>query len=133
MKKVGRCPGIQKVSTNIYTEVADIIQRLSELRLVKGGKKSYDLMVAGYFEDMLKVITGVYTILKPNRKFVLVLGDSAPYGIHVRTDEIIGELAAAVGFSNYEIDVIRKRGGKWPGNPQRHNVPLRESIVTITK
>ena len=133
MKEVGRCPGIQKVSTNIHAEVADIIQRLSDLRLVKGGKKSYDLMVAGYFEDMLKVILGVYTVLKPDRQFVLVLGDSAPYGIHVRTDEIIGELAVSVGFSDYGIEVIRTRGGKWAGNPQRHNVPLRESIVTITK
>ena len=111
----------------------DIIGRLSELRLVKGGKKAYDLMVAGYFEDMLRVIVGAYTVLKRGSPFILVLGDSAPYGVHVRTDEIIGELAVAAGFSGYDVEVIRTRGGKWAGNSQRHKVPLRESIVTITK
>ena len=133
MQQVRLCPGVQKVSPKLHGEVEDIIDRLSELRLVKGGKKSYDLMVAGYFEDMLKVTAGVHKILKPGRQFVLVLGDSAPYGVHIRTDEFIGELAVAAGFSDYEVKVIRTRGGKWAGNPQRHKVPLRESIVTITK
>ena len=81
----------------------------------------------------MKVIVGVYRVLRPGRQFVLVLGDSAPYGVHVRTDEIMGELARAVGFSEHEVTVIRARGGKWSGNSQRHKVPLRESIVTITK
>ena len=133
MKDIGLCAGVKKVSTELHAEIVAIIDQLAELRLVKGGKKSYDLMVAGYFEDMLRVISGVQTVLKPGRQFVLVLGDSAPYGVHVRTDEIIGELAVAAGFSNFRIDVIRTRGGKWAGNPQRHNVPLRESIVTVTK
>lgn len=127
------CPGVREVSPAMHAELMGIIQRLSELRLVKGGKKAYDLMVAGYFEDMLKVIQGAYAVLKAGCPFILVLGDSAPYGVHVRTDEIIGELATAVGFSGYEVEVIRERGGKWAGNTQRHKVPLRESIVTITK
>ena len=133
MGQVRWCPGVREVSPAMHAELMDIIQRLSELRLVKGGKKAYDLLVAGYFEDMLKVIQGAYAVLKSGCPFILVLGDSAPYGVHVRTDEIIGELATAVGFSGYEVEVIRERGGKWAGNTQRHKVPLRESIVTITK
>ena len=127
------CPGIREVSPDVHTELLGIIQRLSELRLVKGGKKAYDLLVAGYFEDMLKVIRGAYEVLKAGQPFILVLGDSAPYGVHVRTDEIIGELAVAVGFSHYDLEIIRTRGDKWAANSQRHKVPLRESIVTITK
>lgn len=133
MGQVRWCPAVREVSPAMHAELMDVIQRLSELRLVKGGKKAYDLMVAGYFEDMLKVIEGAHAILKVGQPFILVLGDSAPYGVHVRTDEIIGELATAVGFSGYEVEVIRERGGKWAGNTQRHKVPLRESIVTITK
>ena len=133
MGQVRWCPGVREVSPAMHAELMDIIQRLSELRLVKGGKKAYDLMVAGYFEDMLKVVQGAYAVLKTGQPFILVLGDSAPYGVHVRTDEIIGELAMAVGFSGYDVEVIRERGGKWAGNTQRHKVPLRESIVTITK
>ena len=133
MGQVRWCPGVREVSPALHAELMDIIRRLSELRLVKGGKKAYDLMVAGYFEDMLKVVQGAYAVLKTGCPFILVLGDSAPYGVHVRTDEVIGELATAVGFSGYEVEVIRERGGKWAGNTQRHKVPLRESIVTITK
>ena len=127
------CPGVREVNPATHAELMEIIRQLSELRLVKGGKKAYDLMVAGYFEDMLKVIQGAYAVLKTGCPFILVLGDSAPYGVHVRTDEIIGELATAVGFSGYDVEVIRTRGGKWAGNTQRHKVPLRECVVTVTK
>lgn len=133
MDAVRHCPGVGKVSPAIHSELIKIINRLSELRMAKGGKKAYDLMVAGYFEDLLPVIAGAYDVLKAGRSLVLVLGDSAPYGVHIRTDELIGELALAVGFSGYDIEVIRERGGKWAGNSQRHKVPLRESIVTISK
>ena len=133
MSELRFCPNIRDMSDAIYEELQVIVHKLSQLRLVKGGKKSYDIMVAGYFEDMLKVIKGVYLALKPGQPFILVLGDSAPYGVHVRTDELIGEIALAVGFSGFDIQIIRTRGDKWAGNSQRHKVPLRESIVTITK
>jgi len=133
MEEIGECPNVKRLCPGIYEEIANAIHHLSRMRLKKGGKKSYDLMVAGYFEDMLKVILGVHKILKSGSPFILVLGDSAPYGVHVRTDALIGEIAIAVGFSNCNIQVIRTRGDKWAGNSQRHKVPLRESIVTITK
>lgn len=133
MAELRLCPNIRELSEAIYEELQVIVYDLSKLRLVKGGKKSYDIMVAGYFEDMLKVIRGVYYALKPGQPFILVLGDSAPYGVHVRTDELIGEIALAAGFSDFEIQIIRTRGDKWAGNSQRHKVPLRESIVTITR
>ena len=133
MENVRNCPGVESVSPKLHRELIGIIQRLEEIRKIKRGRKSYDLMVAGYFEDMLKVIKGAYILLRKGKPFVLVLGDSAPYGNHVRTDEIIGELAVAVGFSEYSVEVIRARGEKWAGNSQRHQLPLRESIVTIVK
>jgi hypothetical protein len=110
-----------------------IIGQLSELRQTKAGKKTYDYMVAGYFEDMLKVVQEAYVVLKPGSQFILVLGDSAPYGVHVPTEEFIGRLAVAVGFSGYDVEVIRARGEKWAHNTQRHKMPLRESILTIYK
>lgn len=133
MAELRHCPNIRELSYAIFEELQKIVHDLSKLRQVKGGKKSYDIMVAGYFEDMLKVIKGVYFALKPGQPFILVLGDSAPYGVHVRTDELIGEMAVAVGFSGFDIQIIRTRGDKWAGNSQRHKVPLRESIVTITR
>ena len=133
MNGVRQCPNIREVHPKIHRELTAIIDKLAAVRQSKGGRKTYDLMAAGYFEDMLPVLRGAYAALKPGRQFVLVLGDSAPYGVHIRTDEIIGELAVAVGFSHYAIEVIRARGDKWANNPQRHKVALRESILTAVK
>lgn len=118
---------------NVAAFVETAVAELSERRKTKGGKKSYDLMVAGYFNDIHQIVKDVYRVLKSQTKAIFVLGDSAPYGVHVPTDTLIGDIACCVGFANYDIEVLRTRGGKWKSNPQRHNVSLRESIVILSK
>lgn len=113
--------------------ISESIEKLAILRKTKGGKKSYDLMVAGYFNDMYKIIKDVYRVMKPNTKALFVLGDSAPYGIHIPTDKLIGDIGIGIGFNSYEIEVLRTRGDKWKANPQRHNIPLREGVVILSK
>jgi hypothetical protein len=63
----------------------------------------------------------------------LVLGDSAPYGVHIPTEEYLGLLGIGIGFSSYRVHDLRVRGGKWGHNTQRHKVMLKESILTLTK
>ena len=133
MNGVRSCPEIRKADAQVHADVQAIIAQLREQRRVKRGKKTYDLVTAGYFEDMLRVLKAAYRVLQPGGRFVLVLGDSAPYGVHIPTDELIGRLGVSIGFATYEIEVLRQRGGKWGHNPQRHKVPLRESIVTLLK
>jgi len=133
MERTVQLPEVGRVSPSVKNELSTIVARLSHLRREKSGNKSYDLMVAGYFEDMLQVIMQVYESLVPKGVFILVLGDSAPYGVHVATDELVARIALDIGFKEYAIEVIRTRGDKWAGNPQRHQVPLRESIVTLRK
>ena len=133
MNEIRECPQIRQLDSGIHSELSDIIGRLGDMRAVKSGKKTYDYVVAGYFEDMLQVLVGGLAVLKPGGHFALVLGDSAPYGVHVPTEQIVGKLAVAIGFSTYEIEQIRTRGGKWGHNTQRHKVPLKESILTIAK
>lgn len=113
--------------------IGESIEKLAILRKTKGGKKSYDLMVAGYFNDMHKIIKDVYRVMKPKTKALFVLGDSAPYGIHIPTDKLIGDIGIGIGFNSYEIEVLRTRGDKWKANPQRHNIPLREGVVILSK
>ena len=127
------CPAIRRLDTEIHDELLEIIGKLKHMRSVKKGGKTYDYMVAGYFEDMCEVLKCAREVLKPGGHFVLVLGDSAPYGVHVPTEEIVGRLAVATGFSSYAIEQLRTRGGKWGHNPQRHKVPLRESVLTISR
>ena len=120
---------IQKTAPNVFDFLSTSIESLGELRLTKGGKKSYDLMVGGYFNDIYDILSDNRRILKSGGRASYILGDSAPYGVHIPTDELIGKLGLAVGFSEYKIEILRERGGKWAANPQRHSVPLRESIV----
>lgn len=124
---------LQKYCPDVYAFLDQSVGALGKLRLTKGGKKSYDHLVSGYFNDMFLVISDVFRVLKPGAKAVFVLGDSAPYGIHIPTDDLIGKIGQGIGFSQYKIDVLRARGEKWKDNPQRHDVMLRESIVTLTK
>ena len=124
---------IEDLDLVLYKEISEKIERLSEQRLLKRGKKSYDLMVAGYFNDMLYVLKQVYQVLKPNTHFALVLGDSAPYGVFIPTEEYLGRLALAVGFREYSVQELRERGGKWKNNPIRHNVMLKEGILLVKK
>jgi len=120
------CPTVTKF-------IEESVEKLAAIRKTKGGKKSYDLMVAGYFNDMYLIIKDIYRVMKPNTKALFVLGDSAPYGIHIPTDKLIGDIGISIGFDSYEIEVLRTRGDKWKANPQRHNVPLREGIVILSK
>lgn len=117
----------------VAAELQEKIAEMSKQRLVKGGKKSYDIMVAGYFHDMLQVFRETFRLLRPGAAFVLILGDSAPYGVYVPTDSYLGEIGKAVGFARCEVEELRTRGGKWKENPQRHKVPLKECILTLYK
>lgn len=125
--------GLRKNCPEVAAFLQESIAKLAELRQQKSGKKSYDRVTGGYFNDMHLVLKDVFRVMKPGGVAVFILGDSAPYGVHIPTDELVGKIALGVGFNHYEITVLRKRGGKWKNNPQRHNAALREAILTIRK
>ncbi len=122
-----------KYNPDEYAFLKDAVEKLGKLRLTKGGKKSYDFLVLGYFNDLYKILKDNYRVLKPNTTAKYILGDSAPYGVHIPTDELIAKIGCNIGFDSYKINILRTRGDKWKENPQRHNVKLRESIVILYK
>ncbi len=124
---------IRDVDPAVYQIIQDAVIQLGRVRLTKGGKKDYDLMVALYFNDILAVLGEAKRVIHPGGSFYLVLGDSAPYGIHVPTDELIGRLGTALGFQDFKYYVFRTRGDKWKNNPQRHNIALREGVVILNR
>ena len=64
-----------------------------------------------------------------------MLGDSAPYGVHVPTDIYLGKVADHIGFDFKNVYEIRERGDTWKSikGSRRHEVDLRESIVLLNK
>lgn len=117
----------------------DITRIQSEILDVRNEKdysgKRYDVMVAAYFNDMFDVMSSVYDKMKPGTHYVMVLGDSAPYGVHVPTDIYLGKIADHIGFDFKDVFEIRERGDTWKSikGSRRHEVDLRESIVLLKK
>ena len=133
MSHLTELSGIQKTSSSAYRYLLPRIETLNGLRGEKKGRKTYDILVAGYFEDMLVILRQCFSALTAEGAMVVVIGDSAPYGVHVETEEVLAMLAMDIGFSSYDVEVIRQRGEKWAGNTQRHRVALKESILTLYK
>lgn len=120
----------------IREEVARIQSEILDVRDEKDySGKRYDVMVAAYFNDMYDVMSSVYDKMKPGTHFVMVLGDSAPYGVHVPTDIYLGKVADHIGFDFKDVYEIRERGDTWKSikGSRRHEVDLRESIVLLKK
>jgi hypothetical protein len=124
---------LKGIAPDIAKTLQQKVNLLSRKRLEHGGKKSYDIMVAQYFNDMTLALMDNWRLLKRGAKSSLILGDSAPYGVYIPTDEYLGQIALGIGFKNFSIQQLRSRGDKWKGNTQRHHIALRESILTLNK
>ncbi len=104
-------------------------EELEELRLTRGGRKTYSYMVALYFRDMAQMWKSLRTACAEGARVCFVVGDSAPYGVHIPVDRWLGELAVANGFSSYSFEKTRDRNTKWRN--RKHRVPLHEGRLWI--
>lgn len=124
---------LKLLAPNLAAELQIKVNRLTEVRNEHSGKKSYDILVGQYFNDITQVLRDTYRVMKRGGSSIWIVGDSAPYGVFVPTDDYIAEIGLAAGFRAAKVQQLRTRGDKWRGNTQRHHVPLSESIITLTK
>lgn len=115
--------------TTIQAEVAQVCAQLGVERLHHGGRKDYHLMVAAYFADMDRVWHSLRRVCRDGATVCFVVGDSAPYGVHVPVDRWLGELAVAAGFRSFRFEKVRDRNVKWKN--RKHRVPLHEGHLWI--
>lgn len=110
-------------------EITEVCRRLACVRLQKGGKKTYHLMVAAYFLDLAQVWQALRRVCQRPSRLCFVIGDSAPYGVYVPVMEWLGRLAVAAGFSAFTFEKIRDRNVKWKN--RKHRVPLCEGRLWV--
>ncbi len=113
--------------------IEEKIKLITKAKSKKNRKKSFDILTALYFKDMHNVLSEMHRVLKDGSLCFITIGDSAPYGVYIPTDEILGKLAVEIGFSKYLIETLRTRGRKWLNLTHRHKVTLRESLLVLRK
>jgi hypothetical protein len=113
----------------IRHEITNVCQQLSEVRLTKGGKKTYHLMIACYFYDLAHVWATLRRVCDSPSQVCFVIGDSAPYGVYVPVIDWLGKLALAAGFNSFRFERTRDRNIKWKN--RKHRVPLCEGRLWV--
>ena len=109
------------VLTPIATELTATGARLEAEKEHHGGKKQYHAMVAHYFLDLARVWQALRRATRSGGRACFVVGDSAPYGIHVPVERWLGDLAVAAGFKSFRFEKLRDRNTKWRN--REHRVP----------
>lgn len=115
----------------IAEELIATTKRIKTSAVEKSGKKSFDILTLLYFQDMFEVLKEIRRVVRRRNNAYLILGDSAPYGIHVPTTEILGKISQNIGFNTYNIHRIRARGTKWKTLKHRHSLELTENVLVI--
>jgi DNA modification methylase len=109
--------------------IEQVCNRLEKERHSHGGKKNYHTMIALYFLDMAKVWCQLRRVTKNDCSVCFVIGDSAPYGIHVPVEKWMEKLAIAAGFQSASFEKIRDRNIKWKN--RKHRIPLHEGRLWV--
>jgi len=113
----------------IRADLGGVCDALAAIRLTKGGKKTYHLMVACYFLDLARVWLSLRRVCDSPSDVCFVMGDSAPYGIYVPVMDWLGRLALAAGFKSFRFERTRDRNVKWKN--RKHRVPLCEGRLWV--
>ncbi len=113
----------------IRDEIVPVCRELSSVRLERGGKKTYNNMIACYFLDMAQVWRALRRVCASPCQVCFVIGDSAPYGVYVPVIEWFGKLAQAAGFDSWSFEKTRDRNIKWKN--RKHRVPLCEGHLWV--
>jgi len=90
-------------------------------------------MLKGYFEDMYTLFRNAHSVLKPTAKLAFVVGNVRYAGVEIPVDQILAEVAEHAGFTWNKTWVIRLRGNSAQQMKLYGRVPMRESIVFLSK
>ena len=94
------------------------------------GEVGYKIPIIGtYFKDMEGAIAEMHRVLKEDAEAHVIVSNSVIHETHVLVDEILGEIAERIGFSDVGIVV----GAERIADVKPQKVKTRESIVVLRK
>ncbi len=94
------------------------------------GEIGYKIPIVGtYFKDMEGALKEMHRVLRPGSVAHVVVSNSVIHKTHVLVDEILGEIAERIGFSDVEVIV----GAERIADVRPQKVKTRESIVVLRK
>jgi hypothetical protein len=113
----------------IRDELHAVYEQLTAERDLHGGRKAYNAMIAAYFHDLARTWVTLRRVCRPGARALFIVGDSAPYAVHVPVERWLGELALGAGFHEWSFEKLRDRNVKWKN--RKHRVPLHEGLLTV--
>ncbi len=114
-------------------EIGELADQLQKERGNRARGKEYDRVVPDYFVAIARILGNLANVLTSGAPAVLLVGDSAPYGVYVDTPGLIAKLGMQQGFTLEEDSILRHRGQRWVGNATRHDVKLAERLVLLRR
>ena len=114
--------------TNPWIE--QIKARIEERIAKRGRYRREDMpeIVHKYFDDMHQVMSQVVRSLRPDGRFILVVGDSLIADVYLPTDLLLARIGQELGLRIEKIEKARDRR-----SGQIRSYKLRETILTLRK
>jgi hypothetical protein len=113
--------------------VAKLTDKLKAERRARARGKEYERVVPDYFAGIAEVLENLARALRPGAPCGWLIGDSAPYGVHIDTPKLIGELAEQLGYGVEADILLRHRGQRWATAATRHRVELSERLLLFRR
>jgi DNA modification methylase len=92
-------------AAHTFEKVEEVVERLN----ATDGDKRIPLLVRQYFSDMHELFAAVQRALTPGGAFLLDIGDSKFYGVHVPTDHLLVDAATRAGLVLQHRHVLARR------------------------
>jgi len=92
-------------AVHTFDRVEDVVSRLERTN----GDKRIPLLVRQYCSDMFELFAAMNRALTPGGAFLLDIGDSKFYGVHVPTDQLLVDAATRAGMTLEHRHVLARR------------------------
>lgn len=106
---------------------------INAMELSENNNKRIPDMIAGYFDDLNRVLLRLHAAMQDGAQAAFVVGNTRWGGVVVPVDHLILKLAERIGFTPVSVLVTRLKGNSPQQMKRFGRIPVRESIVVIKK